>query len=149
MRDEELAGLVTDFVRGFGLLQTDETPCGVAVPVSAAHALLELARDQPLSQIELSKRLRLDKSTVSRLLKDMEQRGWVTRRRFDGDIRYYRLQLTPQGAMLADEVKEARAAKFAHILERIPQPRRELALRGLEVLVEAIEDADAQSARSA
>jgi len=136
--EEELAGLISTFTRGFGLHRPEETPCGVPVPVSAALALLELANDQPLSQIDLSNRLRLDKSTVSRLLKDMEQRGWVTRTRHDGDIRYYQLLLTSAGAHLAKEVVEARTAKFSRVLAHLPPSKRELAFRGLEVLIEAI-----------
>ena len=53
-------------VRAFGLHQPDQTPCGQPIPVSEAYALAALAGEEPLTQQELGRRLRLEKSTISR-----------------------------------------------------------------------------------
>lgn len=65
------------FVRNFGLHQPDRTPCGQPLPVSVAYALAEIARDGGLRQVELGRRLKLEKSTVSRLVANLRIRGWV------------------------------------------------------------------------
>jgi DNA-binding MarR family transcriptional regulator len=128
------------FVRAFGLLQPDTTPCGQPVSVSEAHALGELVRDAPLGQHELGRRLRLQKSTVSRLVTQMVGRGWVVREPDPGDRRAAVLRLTPKGEAAAARLAEARAAKFGRLLDAIPPSERELVLRALNVLTEALDD---------
>ncbi|WP_220500084.1 MarR family transcriptional regulator [Thermomonospora cellulosilytica] len=75
----ELQDAVARFVRSFGLLQPDRTPCGRPIPPSEAHALGELARAGELRQVDLVCRLRLEKSTTSRLVGQLVSRGWVVR----------------------------------------------------------------------
>ncbi len=125
-------------IRAFGLHRPDESPCGKPVPVSEAHALAELARGDGMSQNELAARLRLEKSTVSRLVGHLATRGWVERDRDPADGRALRLRLTARGARVAGEIAEARQRKFAAVLERIPDGERDDVLRALDVLAEAM-----------
>ena len=65
--------------------------------VSQALALHALDTDPPLSQQELAARLRLEKSSVSRLVADLERRGLVQRQRDEDNRRVVRLRLTAEG----------------------------------------------------
>jgi DNA-binding MarR family transcriptional regulator len=136
----ELQAGITAFVREFGLLQPDRTPCGRPIATSEAHALAELERDGPLSQHELGSRLRLEKSTVSRLVAHLEGRGWVARSRGGSDGRVVWLELTDAGSSVAEELAAAREIRFAEILSRIPPERQVVVTEGLGVLVGAIRD---------
>lgn len=143
MRDDEagVAGLqerMIDFVRAFGLLQPDVTPCGQPLSASEAHALLELSRDAELSQLALGERLRLQKSTVSRLVTQLEEQGWVERVRDPADGRAIQLLITGPGRGIANRVATARTDHYAAILERIPPAERESVLHALEVLAQAL-----------
>jgi DNA-binding MarR family transcriptional regulator len=133
------ARLVT-FIRAFGLHQPDTTPCGQPVPVSEAHALMELTRSQPLGQHDLARRLRLEKSTVSRLVAQLAQRGWVERERDAADGRATLLRLTPTGQAAAGQLAAARTATFARVLDAIPPQERDNVLHALHVLTEALDD---------
>jgi DNA-binding MarR family transcriptional regulator len=143
MTDEDLEealvlqGRIAAFVRAFGLHQPDRTPCGILVPVSEAHAVGELDRDGPLSQSELAGRLRLEKSSVSRLVAQLIGRDWVRRIKHDGDARVVRLELTPAGSRVAGELAVARAARFADLLRNIPAERRAAVLDAIATLVDA------------
>ncbi len=128
------------FVRAFGLHRPAETPCGKPVPVSEAHALMELAGGEPLTQTELASRVGLEKSTVSRLVAQLVERGWVDRERDAADGRALRLRLTERGVRAAREIEEARRRRFASVLERIPEDEREGVLAALGVLVEAMHE---------
>jgi DNA-binding MarR family transcriptional regulator len=128
------------FVRAFGLLHPERTPCGVAVPVSEAHAMAELARDPGLSQQELGRRLRLEKSTVSRLVRQLETRSWVERNGDDRDGRMVRLSLTDQGREAAADLAAARSARFERLVAAIPPDQRGVVLSSLSILVEAIHE---------
>ena len=70
---------MVSLVRALGLHRPDQTPCGQPVAVAEAHAVLELSREPGLSQNSLAARLRLEKSTVSRIVTLLERRGWVGR----------------------------------------------------------------------
>src|SRR5688572_10997850 len=115
-----LQSQITAFVRAFGLHQPDRTPCGEPVPVSEAHALGELDRDGPLTQQALAARLRLEKSTISRLVGQLTDRGWVRRLKQPGDARLVWLELTGAGRTAAQQLAAARAARFARLLDHIP-----------------------------
>lgn len=65
--------------------------------VSQALALHALDTDPPLSQHELAARLRLEKSSVSRLVADLERRGLIQRQRDEDNRRVIRLRLTAEG----------------------------------------------------
>ena len=88
---------------------------GIRMTVSEMMALAELAEADQLSQSELGDRLGLEKSTVSRLAQGLAARGWVDRQRDQGNRRYTRLRLTPDGSAVATQVK----ARFQQLHERL------------------------------
>jgi DNA-binding MarR family transcriptional regulator len=143
----ELQNRISAFVRAFGLHQPDHTPCGQPVPVSEAHAVGELDRDGPMPQAELARRLRLEKSTVSRLVANLIGRGWVRRDKRAGDGRVVWLELTGAGSRAAGELAVARAARFADLLRHIPDERRAAVIDALHLLVEAAGRADTAAVR--
>ncbi|WP_418960851.1 MarR family winged helix-turn-helix transcriptional regulator [Streptomyces tritici] len=128
---------VGSFVRAFGLHRPDSTPCGRPLSVSEAHALGELARESETRQVELARRLRLQKSTVSRLVGQMSARGWVERAPAPDDGRGVVLRLTPSGKRAATSLAEARRERFSRLLDAIPAHERAGVLHALDVMVEA------------
>jgi len=136
----ELQRRMVAFVRAFGLHRPDETPCGAPVPVSEAHALAVLAEHGPLAQRGLSEALGLTKSTVSRLVDQLERRGWVRRTTGDGDARQRLVDLTTEGTKAAAAIAARRAERMARLLDRIPEADRAMVLAALDTLVEATRD---------
>jgi DNA-binding MarR family transcriptional regulator len=118
MEAQDLQKQLIALVRAFGLHRPDRTPCGQPVSVTEAHALMDLSAQPNLSQTALATRLRLEKSTVSRLVGLLEQREWLTRSRSPYDARALTLQLTEEGQRIADQLAAARRAKLARIVER-------------------------------
>lgn len=137
---EALQERMVGFFRAFGLPQADQTPCGQTLSVSEAHALMELEPEHGLAQTELAARLRLEKSTISRLVTQLERRGWLDRQRSPRDGRVVLLRLTAQGQRVKEKVALARADKYARIFERLPEQEREAVLRALEALADAAEE---------
>jgi DNA-binding MarR family transcriptional regulator len=138
--ERSLQDQIIALIRAFGLHRPDQTPCGQPVPVAEAHALMELQRDTPLSQQELGARLHLEKSTVSRLVTQLEGRGWITRTRSATDGRMLQLQLSDAGVEIAAQLSAARAAKFARVLAAVPQAQRSAVVAALDILVEAMRE---------
>lgn len=138
MSEQNLQEQIIAFIRAFGLHKGEETPCGKSLSVAEAYVLMELERDEQLAQNVLVERLNLAKSTVSRLVQQMQKRGWIERERSPEDGRIWLWQLTPAGRTLAAEVGQARQEKFAGILAQIPEDVRQTVSDSLDILVEAI-----------
>jgi DNA-binding MarR family transcriptional regulator len=120
-----------------------------APPVSAseARALIELASARGIAQGELAAVLQLDKSTVSRLAGSLERKGWVRRGRDEGNQRYVRLYLTPQGADVAARVWRTWLSQQARILAGLSADERAGLTAGLRGLIRglAAEDVPGES----
>jgi DNA-binding MarR family transcriptional regulator len=134
---KELIESVVAFVRSFGLHKPDQTPCGQPVAVAEAHALMDLAAFGPMRQGELAARLQLEKSTVSRLVRQMEAHGWILRNSDHYDGRAVLIQLTTKGRRTACELARARQEKFARILASIPGNKRAMVVEAILTLERA------------
>src|SRR4051812_18405573 len=77
-----LRASIQRFVRSFGLLNGDQTPCGLPLSPSQAHALMALLDrergGQRSTQQDLVKILGIDKSNVTRLCAKMLEAGHLT-----------------------------------------------------------------------
>jgi DNA-binding MarR family transcriptional regulator len=133
----QLQQRLVGFVRAFGLHRPDETPCGAPVPVSEAHAVSVLAEHGPLSQTDLARHLALGKSTVSRLVDQVVERGWARRRPSPIDARCRVVGLTPAGLEAAATLGRARAERIGRLLARVPAGDRAAVLAALDTLIEA------------
>jgi DNA-binding MarR family transcriptional regulator len=134
---KELLESVVAFVRSFGLHKPDQTPCGQPVAAAEAHALMDLAAFGPVRQGELAARLQLEKSTVSRLVRQMEAHGWIQRNSDRHDRRAVLIGLTRQGRDAASELARVRQKKFARILAAIPEDKRSMVVEAISILERA------------
>ncbi|PVB63365.1 helix-turn-helix domain-containing GNAT family N-acetyltransferase [Labrenzia sp. 011] len=82
-------------VREFGFL--DKTIAGTDLSGSGVHAIMEIGLHPGLTARDLAVRLKLEKSTVSRLLKTLEKRGEIELARSQTDRRAFGLSLTAAG----------------------------------------------------
>lgn len=82
-------------VREFGFL--DKTIAGTDLSGSGVHAILEIGLNPGVTAKELAVRLKLEKSTISRLLKSLEVRGEIIQTRSERDGRVFGLSLTHAG----------------------------------------------------
>lgn len=128
------------FVRGLGLHRSDATPCGFPVSLAEACALVALTHNEPLSQRELVQALNLEKSTVSRLVVELIDRGWVVRERDAHDARVQLMRRTPAGVTASDAIMQARNQRFGELLGRIEPGRRQQVVDAMMILAEAVSD---------
>lgn len=138
---EALRGAVQRFVRTFGLLSGDQTPCGEPLATSHAHALMFLlsraGASHPVMQQELGRVLGIDKSNIARLCAKMERAGHVSQQRSPTDGRARLVELTARGRRLAEQVDAASRARFAAVLAAVPEASRPALLEALAILDDA------------
>jgi DNA-binding MarR family transcriptional regulator len=81
--------------------------------------------------------LPLEKSTVSRLVRQMEAHGWIQRNSDCHDGRAVLIRLTKQGRKTANELARVRQEKFARILAAIPEDKRSMVVEAISILERA------------
>ena len=137
---ETLRKLIRSFVRRFGLLDQSHTPCGLPMTVSDAHALVELLHNPGIEPLELSRRLGLSKSAVSRLLPRLKRRNQIRQVRNKEDRRAYSLYLTEKGKRTAKMIDKESLLMFEKILSGMPEHEAKQLLNSLPLLIRAISE---------
>jgi len=130
--------LLMDLVRAAGLLQPDRLIPGQPISMSQAFTLHELDSDTAISQRDLTQRLGLEKSTVSRMAADLEQRGLVVRERDPDNRRIYRLRLTEEGRALHKAMADGFNAQFVRWSGALTEAERDALLTGLPALIRVV-----------
>jgi DNA-binding MarR family transcriptional regulator len=133
----QLQASFTSVVRALGLLRPDTTPCGQRMSVTEAHAIAELHDAGSMTQQSLAGGLRLQKSTVSRLVDELCADGLARRRRNPADGRSVLIELTALGTRRAERLAAARRALFDRLLERLTNEERRIVVAGLDRLAAA------------
>jgi DNA-binding MarR family transcriptional regulator len=135
---EQIHTLLMDLIRAAGLLQVDHAVPGHPLSLSQAFALHELDTAQPLTQQQLADRLRLEKSSVSRLVADLERAELVIRERDPDNRRQYRLHLTDRGRGLHSRMATAFHARFEGWATELTEAERAALISGLPALLRAV-----------
>lgn len=142
MNDEpdRLHALLMDLIWVAGVLHPDRATRGESVPLTHAFALHELDVAEPLSQRDLAQRLRLDKSTVSRLVADMAGEGLLERDRDPENRRYRRLRLTDRGRAAHARMATGLHRRYERLASGLTDAEREALSAGLPALVRVLRD---------
>jgi len=104
------------YTRRMGVLQ--EALLGSAFTLPEARIVYEIAVRDRTTASDLVADLDLDPGYVSRLIKSLEERGFVTRRPSDTDARQYLLDLTPLGRREFDQINR----KSDHEVQKLLEP---------------------------
>jgi len=119
-----------DLVRQFGLM--NQTVAGTDLTLSSVHAIIEIGRAGQLSSRQLSQKLQLEKSTVSRLVKSLVARGELRELRSSDDLRVKLLSLTRQGKKTLGDIDRYAEAQVSTALDRLNADSRQGVLKGLQ-----------------
>jgi len=135
--DAALDFALSDLVLALGLHRPDRTPCGQPLSVSEGLTLLALDVTGPLVQRDLAFALKLEKSTVSRLVDGLARRGFVERDPHPQDGRQLLVGLTDVGRRQVTALRATRTARMAGLLAAVPADQRDAVVKAVRLLVEA------------
>lgn len=131
--------LLMDVFREMGVHRPEQVFPGWSLSLSEIYALSILEERAPLSQQDLGTALALEKSSVSRLVQQLEQRGWVMRERDVRDSRLRLLRLTNEGAQIAERLQQHMSAAHATLFARLTPHEQAALLEGLTALRRAMQ----------
>ena len=111
---------------------------GIGLSSSAVHAIVELGFEDGLTARDLSARLLLEKSTISRLVKSLIAKGLVSEAPDPEDRRAKHLSLTQDGLARLDQINRLAETRVSKALERVTPREGEAIREGLRLYAEAL-----------
>ena len=119
-----------DLVREFGLM--NRTVAGTDLSVSAVHAIIEIGQANGVASKDLSEKLLLEKSTVSRLVKSLVDRDEIREARSKDDARMKYLHLTRRGTKTLRAIDNFAEARVSGALNQLDDRSQRRILKGLQ-----------------
>ena len=117
-------------VRELGLM--NRTVAGTDLSVSAVHAIIEIGAVEGLSARDLSEKLVLEKSSVSRLVRSLVNRGLVSETKSDLDGRIKFLSLSTQGRKLLAQINDFARRQVSNALCQLESSAQRRVLNGIK-----------------
>lgn len=114
------------------------TFAGTDLPPSAVHALIEIEASNEVSARDLGVLLRLEKSSVSRMLRKLIVSGDVLEMPDEADARAKKLSLSPAGRQRVGAIHAFARAQVAGALEQLPPEHHRTVLDGLRLYADAL-----------
>lgn len=115
--------------------QSDCCCCGVSE--AQCFLVVEIGRKPGVSVKELAEILRTDKSSISRSVEELVQKGFVERIPSKEDRRYVELRLLQKGQERFEKIEHDMYYKFKAVLEQIPEEKQEQVIEALKLYNEA------------
>ncbi len=117
-------------------LKDQKLCCGISL--AQCHAMLEMGRLHECTVAELSENLNLDKSTLSRTIENLVQRGLVERITQKEDRRRILVRLTDSGRAMSEGIDKSCNTLYDSIITNIPNEKQPQVLESMKLLSEAI-----------
>jgi len=140
MEDASFDQLLMDVIREMGVLRPEQVLPGWSLSLSEIYALNILAERAPISQQDLGAALLLEKSSVTRLVQQLEQRGWILRERDARDSRLRLLRLSELGVRMTAEIHQHMHERHAELFDQLTPDEQSALMQGLTALRRAMQN---------
>lgn len=97
--------------------------------------MMAVRLSNPLSPSELSRALRMQKGSLTTIIRNLCQFGMIERQDTPGDERSYRLVITSTGLDFVDHMAEQRQAGFRQLFAEMPEPQCQQVTSAFETLI--------------
>lgn len=138
---EEVRETIKKMVRVFQLFEKDQIK-SLGFTTSQCYCLIELLKSDGLPMNELSEKMNLDTSTVTRIVDKLVRDKFIVRERFEEDRRVVIVKLSKKGNQAALELSHQLNNYYEKIIENLPNGRVEEVLKSTALLLNAFEKAN-------
>ena len=137
-RVQELDEILSRLSLAFIQLERSGKCCG-GVTLSQCHALDILSKNGELTMNELSRQMGLAKSTMTRIVNTMVRKGWIERKKGEGDKRLVSVCLTSDGKKMTETLSQSSKEYVQRILKNLPQEKIPEVVESLRWIVRSVE----------
>ncbi len=133
--DEVLSRLSLAFIQ----LERSGKCCG-GLTLTQCHTLDLLSKNGDLSMNDLSRKMGLAKSTMTRIVNTMVRRGWLERDRDEGDKRRVSVHMTRRGRTVAQKMTQSSKAYVRRIVKNLPPDKIPQVMESLRWIIRSTEE---------
>jgi DNA-binding MarR family transcriptional regulator len=138
---EDVGKMIQELVHVVQIFERDEIkPHGFTS--TQCYVLITLKKEKELTMNELSLRLNLEKSTMTRILNILERDGYVLRTKSDQDKRQVIAALTQKGHAAAEAMTDSIESYYMKIVHHLPEGRVEEVLAAVSYLIHAFKQSN-------
>jgi DNA-binding MarR family transcriptional regulator len=116
----------------------NSTNCCSGVTLSQCHALMELDKKDNITLKDLSEKLFLDKSTLSRTIEGLVNLGLVERETPKSNRRTIIIKLTVQGISVCKKINSENDTYFQEVLNSLPEEHEQIFFDSFKTIVSKI-----------
>lgn len=106
------------------------------------YSLMELNKSNELTMLELSEKMNLNTSTMTRIIDKLVKRNLIERKRHSSDRRIVLVSLTEEGKRSAKKLNNSLNIYYEKILNNLPNGKISNVLNSSELLIKAFEKAN-------
>lgn len=138
---DEVGAMMQKLVRALQLFERDQIKA-YGFTTSQCYTILELYKSEGLTMNELSERMNLNSSTMTRILDNLVRDKYISRDKDESDRRIVVVSLTDAGKKIAQELDTTVKQYYKKIIDNIPESQVEEILRSVSTLQKAFEKAN-------
>ncbi|MBX7152705.1 MarR family winged helix-turn-helix transcriptional regulator [bacterium] len=105
---------------------------------SEIHVLIEVRLHSVITAGELSDRLNMDKSTISRIVQNLQNQKLITINKASHDARQKNLKITPSGMKKIQHIDRMADTQVADACELMDETELEIVVKGLQLYAKAL-----------
>ncbi len=111
---------------------------GTGVTYAQCHLMFGLSQHSSINPLPLAKKLLLDKSNLSRMVKRLVELGMIRSKQSKIDQRQKELSLTAKGKSLIDRINKVSNSQVSDALEQLSVEQQETVVQGLSLYADAL-----------
>ncbi|WP_207650404.1 MarR family winged helix-turn-helix transcriptional regulator [Geosporobacter subterraneus] len=138
---EEVGDMIQRLVRVFQLIERDQIKI-FGVTTTQCYCLLELLKVEQLTMNEISHKMNLDTSTMTRVIDKLVRDQLISRERQEEDRRIVVLELTEKGRNTALQLNESIRKYYKNIIQNLPEGQVDNVLNAVFLLLNAFDKAN-------
>jgi len=124
--------------RGFTLFDPRKRYPGFYLSPQQSYVLTIVSEEGPISPGEVAKKLRLEKSHLTKIVNSLIEMGAFEKSTDEHDRRRLLLTLTSKGIKIYKELEEVGIKSYMALMERIPEKERENVIRATQTMLNAM-----------
>lgn len=138
---DEVGQMIQKLVRVLQLFERDQIKA-YGFTTSQCYAILELYKSKSLTMNELSEKMNLNSSTMTRILDNLVRDKYISRDKDNSDRRAVIVSLTESGKNVAMDLDIAVKNYYQKIISNIPEGQVDNILKSVSILQQAFEKAN-------
>ena len=135
----EVGVVIQRLVRVFQLFERDQIKVH-GFTSSQYYTLLQISKSNSLTMNELSDRMNLNSSTMTRVLDILVRDKYITRDRDESDRRVVIVKLTEKGEEISVKLSQSVTEYYKKIIKNIPQGQVDEVLKAVNILLKAFDE---------